>query len=541
MIIDAKFNKFIISFKYDPERVLAVKSLPERRYDKEKRFWVVPVAYKREVLAFGTANGFTFTTNAKNIIEDRSGTSVAATSPQEKAVVSAVQASLEAITPKLPDLNSIEVDVTIRDKTKKPFDHQVELVKLALHYRRCIIAADMGLGKTMTALIAAKNIGVDTIVVCPASLIDNWYRESEMVGIELKGVWSFGKMPEEWPGQYTLIADEAHAFQNEASKRGKKFLKLAEKAEAVLALTGTPIKNGRPINVMPLLIACRHETVKDKSFYQIHFCNARKTPWSKWDCNGAKNLTELHARTKDVIFRKTKEQCLNLPEKLRQRTRVEYADKTRYNEEMNELIRQFNIDVPDPMAMSRQQAMGFMMKARRLSSIQKVAGTCEIIDEILEEGGKVVVFTAFVDSAKMLAEQYKNQSILFTGATDVSIRQSLVDRFQQDPKIRVFVSTFGAGGVGITLTQSRNVILMDRTFVPADADQAESRCHRIGTTGTVVSTWVQIDDLDERIDKVIESKEENIELILEGKRKTVKRTSPESIAMAFLPSILNAR
>jgi hypothetical protein len=182
------------------------------------------------------------------------------------------------------------------------------------------------------------------------------------------------------------------------------------------------------------------------------------------------------------------------------------------------------------MAITRQQAMGFMMKARRLSSIQKVGGACGVIDEILEEGGKVVVFTAFLDSAKMLAEKYSDVSLLLIGETNVKLRQGLVDSFQKDPKKRVFVSTFGAGGVGITLTSSTNVVLVDRTFVPADAEQAESRVHRIGTTGTVVSSWLQLDELDE-----------NIELILEGKRKTVSRNSAESIALAFLPTIFGSQ
>lgn len=538
MLIDYKLNQFIVSFKYDPETVLAVKTLPERKYDKDRHIWIIPGVHKNEILKFGTNYDFTFTTSAKDALNGKQSSDK--NTPQENLVIESKVKTLEAITPELPDLLLINGDFSLPvESGKTPFPHQIEVAKLAMWRRKSIIKGDMGTGKTMAALLAARNIGNPNIVVCPASLIDNWKREADIVGVRLDGVWSYGKMPDEYPTPYTLLADEAHAFQNPSSQRGKKFLKLAKHADAVMSITGTPIKNGKPVNVMPLLMAAEHETVKDLSHYQIHYCNARKTPWSRWDCSGARNLTELHARTKDVMFGKKKEECLNLPEKIRQKVKVNVADQTKYHEEINELIRQFNIAIPDPMAMTRQQAVGFMMKARRLASIQKVAGACEVIDEILEQGGKVVVFTAFIDSAKMLAEKYSKQSLLLIGETNVGSRQGLVDRFQTDPTKRIFVSTFGAGGVGITLTVATNVILVDRTFVPADADQAESRLHRLGATGTVLCSWLQLDELDEKIDKILESKEENIELIMDGKRKTLNRNSAESIALAFMPSIFN--
>lgn len=531
-----------MSFKYDPDLVLAIKGLPERRYDPARKLWIIPESHKMDVLKFGSHYDFTFTSSAKAAIEKKANSVSKPSSMEDAQLDAAKMKTLEAITPKLPDLRTIDGDFSLPiESGKTPFAHQIEMAKLAIWRKKSIIAGDMGVGKSIASLLAARNIGNPIIVVCPASLIDNWKKEADYVGVKLKDVWSYGKMPDKYPAPFTLIADEAHAFQNPSSQRGKKFLKLAKEADAVMAVTGTPIKNGRPINLMPLLMACEHEIVKDPSYYQIHYCNARKTPWSRWDCNGARNLTELHARTKDVLFRKTKEQCLDLPPKIRQKVKVKVADETKYKAEIDRLIDQFNVEIPDPMAMTRQQAMGFMMKARRIASIGKVAGACEVIDEVLEQGRKVVVFTAFIDSAKMLAEKYKDKSLLLIGETNVSIRQNIVDKFQNDPVRRVFVATFGAGGVGITLTASTNAVLVDRTFVPADADQAESRCHRIGTTGTVICSWLQLDELDEKVDKIIESKEENIELILEGKRKTVNKNSAETIALAFMPTIFNRR
>jgi len=392
---------------------------------------------------------------------------------------------------------------------------------------------------TLCSLVAAKNLGHPVIVVCPATMIDNWKKEANIASVSLSGIWSYNKMPSEFQEPYTLIADEAHAFQNLHSQRTQKFLKLADKASAVFAITGTPMKNGRPINLMPLLMACKHETVKDKTYYQIHYCGAKRTRWSKWDCNGAKNLEELHARTKDVIFRKTKEECLDLPEKIRHKVKVNIADETRYKKEIDQIIEQLFIEVPDVSLITRQQAMGFMTRLRRLDSLQKIPGTCEIIDEILEQNHKVVIFTAFLDTAHIIAKKYNG--LILTGETPVSHRQGIIDEFQNNPAKMVFVSTFGTGGLGVTLTAATNVILIDRTFVPADAEQSEARVHRIGCKGTVLSQWIQLNELDEKIDRILEAKEENIELVLDGKRKTINKKSPEDIALAFIPTILNNR
>ncbi len=110
---------------------------------------------------------------------------------------------------------------------------------------------------------------------------------------------------------------------------------------------------------------------------------------------------------------------------------------------------------------------------------------------------------------------------LLTGETKVEVRQDIVDRFQAGES-KVFVGTIKAGGVGLTLTAASNVILVDRAWTPGDVEQAEDRCHRMGQQSAVFATWLQLGAIDEAIDNLILQKSERIELVLKGKRKTLR-------------------
>jgi len=134
------------------------------------------------------------------------------------------------------------------------FTHQREAVQLLIERKRVILAHDLGLGKTRSALMAAKGYELPVIVICPASLKINWLREAEAVQVLIK-VYSWAKLPQpREDDDYILIADEAQYAQTLRTKRTQGFLRLAEHARAVYALTGTPMKNG-PINLYPLLLA----------------------------------------------------------------------------------------------------------------------------------------------------------------------------------------------------------------------------------------------------------------------------------------------
>ena len=225
----------------------------------------------------------------------------------------------------------------------KLFQHQKDAVIDCIKLGRSIMAFDMGLGKTLISLIWAKSVCSSfydciTIVIVPCTLIQIWKREAEMLGfhviqnlpkndqnfnlntdnkIHMKdkvgpkiSINSWAKIPilKEVSTKYVLIADEAHAMQSITSIRTKNILSLClhRNCYGVILSTGTPMKNGRPSNILPLLIGIRHPVASNKIEFEKKYCNAKKTKFCIWDTSGASNLEDLRTAIGPYLLRKTK-------------------------------------------------------------------------------------------------------------------------------------------------------------------------------------------------------------------------------------------
>lgn len=393
---------------------------------------------------------------------------------------------------------------------------------------------------TVTALVAAKAyqkiLGIPVLVVCPASLQENWRREAEMVEIAIE-VFSWSKIPAALnTTEYVVIADEAHYAMNPKSQRTKSFQALAknDNCKASFLLTGTPMPNGRPINLFSLLSATNHELAQDKRSYETYFCAAKRTAFCPWDVTGAAHLDELHLKTKNVMLRRTKEECLDLPELSRS---MRLADVTGDSlKEWKQAYKDAQIEYEENRGMGNGEALVLMGRLRKAASKAKIESAIELAEEVLQQGQSVIVFTDFLETAKALSQVLGGE--MLTGETPVADRQGMVDRFQGGVS-RVFVSTSGAGGVGITLTRSQTVIMVDRPWRPGDAEQCEARAHRISQKSAVTSIWLQWSEIDFKVDEILEQKQERIDLVLQGKRKTLRGIkSPMDAAKELLQSVL---
>ena len=437
-------------------------------------------------------------------------------------------------------------------------NYQKEAVKWLIHRHRGgiypggILADDMGLGKTIEALFAAKLLHRGAqyhhiFVICPVSLIENWQREAERVGVKIE-IFSnhYRKIPQplkQSHQKYIAIADEAHYFQNPKSARTKKIKELVEHENCLASwlLTGTPIKNGSPINLFPLLEMCQHKLVENKNHYIDRYCAPVHRQYGKqsfWDITGAAHLDELSAETKDVILRRTKKECLaELPDKMRlyKAIELESKDKKAYQKKFKELLADYHRRVKLGEVDGAAEALVTLNYMRKLNSEYKVPTAIALVEELLEQGQQVVVFTEFVESAKALYAEFKQISELLTG--DTKDRQGAVDRFQ-DGESKVFVGTIKAGGVGITLTAASNVILVDRPWTPGDAEQAEDRCYRLGQQNAVFVNWLRLGMVDESIDNLLTEKQRNIDLVLAGKNEAQTKTkSAKEFAEELLESL----
>jgi SNF2 family DNA or RNA helicase len=461
------------------------------------------------------------------------------------------------------------------------YSHQKHAILRALRLRRCILALDMGLGKTLIGCVWAKafikTMQLHVVVICPVSLQEEWKRSMEqatgltvqdLAGTSKKNraksssesanaasvsVHSWSKIPsdiEENYGDYVVIADEAHSMQSMQAARTKETLKLMSGTlcEGVLLLTGTPMKNGKPSNLFPLLRAVQHPLGRHQKAYEAHFCAGHEVNFGRgrvWQATGASNLDQLRKLSKTHMLHLTKETCLkDLPPLDRVFVKVPVSSRRvmQHTQALQELARIYN--ARGSGAVQNDAILGAVQKLRMVGSLAKVEATVEQAKGILQDEAAVVVFTSFQQVAKNVYHQLREagwEGELLTGETPAKKRQSMVDRFQQGIS-PVFCCTFGAGGVGLTLTAAHTVIFCDRPWTPGDALQAEDRVRRIGQTKPVKSLWIRAFDIDEQIDEMIEQKKQtSAAVLMDGDGSTAERQSaPRLSIFQMLKSILPA-
>jgi SNF2 family DNA or RNA helicase len=420
--------------------------------------------------------------------------------------------------------------------------HQKVGVLKALQMRRCILAFDMGLGKTLIACVWAKAFkavfqNLKIFVISPVSLKKEWEKTAiEATGLKCEPdlgkksspdshdsldmrISTWAKIPLRVPpsaDHFIVICDEAHHLQNMESARTKDALKLMsnDRCVGVLLLTGTPMKNGKPCNLFPLLRAVRHPFGDDQKLYEVFFCNGRQKNFNGrivWDANGSMNLPLLNKHISSHVFHKTKDECLkDLPPKEREFKVVPVSSRyqVQHNRALSDLANICKaIDEGKYGNDPGQEAMlGAFGRLRQIAAYAKIDAAVALTQSILEVEPSIVIFTYFVNVAKEVQKKLELsgwKSELLTGES--KNRQEMVENFQNGLS-PIFIATFGAGGVGLTLTAARTIILMDRPWTPGDALQAEDRVRRIGQTKPVKSIWMRAFEVDEQIDNLIEQK-----------------------------------
>ncbi|MBF2057570.1 MAG: DEAD/DEAH box helicase [Cyanobacterium sp. T60_A2020_053] len=543
-------DKIAVIFPYDPNLVKLVKSIsPRGKFNGQDKNWYFSHSACLALVKTFTPHDFNIDPNLEGLIAYQQAEELERQKEEIRKQKEAEQEAQQTANKLFSFINQIDLDKPLANGWTL-FQHQKEGIKWLLSrqkkgiLRGGILADHMGLGKTIQTLIAGKHLSehynnCPIFVICPASLRDNWAKEAEMVGIKIE-TFSWAKLPQPLEKEYIIIADEAHYAQNTKSKRTQSLLALAnnENCIATWLLTGTPLKNGQPSNLFPLLLACNHDLAKDKTEYELRYCNGQKGWGGSWDISGASHLDELAQKTEDVILRRTKKQCLDLPPKIRTNKQCLLPTKLNkeYLSEIDYYIADYQRRVIEGEVSENAEALVTVNILRKTGSKYKVDTTLELAQELLEEGEQVVIFTEFRDSALQLHDKLGGELLL--GDTPQGDRQAIVDCFQSGQS-KVFVGSIKAGGVGITLTASSSVILHDRPWTPGDAEQAEDRCNRIGQQNTVNSYWIQLGQIDQLIDSTLSQKQERIDLVLKGKRKTLRGIKSTSDLAKELISLLS--
>ncbi len=293
-----------------------------------------------------------------------------------------------------------------------------------------------------------------------------------------------------------ILVSNCHAVKHKESIRTKLVNDFTKGAKRLWLLTGTPITN-RPIDLYNLLSLCNHRLARNWVGFVIRYC-AGKQFYGKggrkiWDTKGASYMDELRENTQDVILRRRKEDVLDLPEKIIQPIYLPLRNKLEYQK----IVGEYQSWAEHQTTVNLAMHLAELVKLRQFLAMSKIESTIEIAENTIEEGKKVVIFTNFTEPLLQMFYHFGNRAVIHHGPMTKANREESIERFQNDPEVKVFIGNIVSAGIGITLTAGALVIFNDLSWLPADHLQAQDRCYRVGTT-KIVNVYYNI--IDESLD-----------------------------------------
>jgi len=336
-------------------------------------------------------------------------------------------------------------------------------------------------------------------------------------------------------GDIGMIAlDEVHKNTSPSSKQGKCLIHMKEgTADSAMwiPITGTPIVN-KPTDVyLPLKLVGGH-TFSNYYFWCQKFCVYGG--YGDKEIVAYKNIPSLKSMLQGNMIRRLKSEVLDLPPKIRY---VEYVENTKYQSRLyekivNEILTNEDGDVKNYNPMTKLLGLRQVNGAPEivdttlkfddsyLSKNAKLHRLLELLDEAVDRGEKVVIFSNWIEPLRMLytfiSPKYK--TCCFIGSMSSELREKHKRVFQTNPEYKVLLGTVGAAGTSNTFTAASTVIFYDEPWTPADKIQAEDRCHRIGTKqSTTIITLMTKDTVDERVHDILYKKEGISNFIVDNK------------------------
>ena len=402
-------------------------------------------------------------------------------------------------------------------------------LKMLSHYGLSgILADDMGIGKTVQAISILAGLSKNSLslVVCPKTLLFNWEREINKFYPHLPyyvydkvGAFSMKDIKKpaviivsystlcidigffrEFEFDYAIL-DEAQYIKNRKSRRSIAVKKL--KAKNKLCLTGTPIENSL-----------------DDIFSQFEFLIPHYLPLAfrqQKDLEESEKNQYLKKLVTPFILRRTKSQVLDqLPRKTEQLISVPLSKKQRefYELELHRIKNQLHWQIDHKQKPNAINILASITKLRQIANHPALidptladveSGKLNVLLEIVEKaqrsGRKIIIFSQFVKMLKIIEKELsklKSDYLYMDGTT--KNRKQLIDRFNNDSRIRLFLASLKVGGVGINLTSADTVILTDPWWNPAVENQAIGRIHRLGQQKkSIIYRLISQDSIEQKI------------------------------------------
>ena len=465
------------------------------------------------------------------------------------------------VTPEIP----VEIQAELRPYQKEGFHF---LAYLSTNRFGGILADDMGLGKTLQTLtwIAwlrgqyAKPGPI--LVVCPKSVADNWRSETARFLPSVRPrVWSSDDM-KSLPSQtgsadlhiinynqlrsigeklrtefLAVVLDEGQYIKNPGSVTALIATRIEAKNRVLLS--GTPIEN-KLMDLWSLMAFAMPGILGNRGDFQKLF-DAKEDPLCR---------RRLAARVRPFLLRRTKMQVAkDLPERIEEDLlcELEGEQKTLYKAELKRAQQMLlGISTASQLNKNRFNLLTSLLRLRQIcchpklvkedskAESTKVEALMETLDPIMEEGGKVIVFSQFVEMLSIIKKAIAERNWpTYYLAGDTENRGELVQQFQEHSGEAVFLISLKAGGFGLNLTAASYVVLFDPWWNPAVENQAIDRAHRIGQQQTVIAYRLLIkNSVEEKIRALQRSKSQLAEDVL-GEDKFAQSLTLDDLRYLF--------
>ncbi len=441
---------------------------------------------------------------------------------------------------------------------------------------------------------AGQAASLPSLVVAPRSVVFNWADEAQRFTPELRVLAYAGAERTEWQGRFGefdlivtsygllrrdidllreqpfdyAVLDEAQAIKNPGSQSAKAARLLD--ARHRLALTGTPVENHLGdlwsifefLNPGMLGASSRFNELVRMSQSKRQRLRPAATGGGAdaAQAGGHRDtLQQIAAALRPFVLRRTKKQVLaDLPEKTEQTIacEMEPAQRRVYDELRDyyraHLFRQIDATGPAkpadaPGVLGGGNAFVVLEALLRLRQVAchpalvdpkradepsaKLEALIEQLEEVVEEGHKALVFSQFTSMLAIVRRRLDQQNIPYAyldGQT--RDRRQVVERFQTDPAVPVFLISLKAGGFGLNLTAAEYVFILDPWWNPAVEQQAIDRTHRIGQTRKVFAyRLICRDTVEQRIIELQQRKRELADAIIDGQDNLLRSLTRDDL------------
>ena len=425
------------------------------------------------------------------------------------------------------------------------------------------LADDMGLGKTLQAIALLSNLHEEkkkkSMVIMPKSLIYNWENEIKKFAPKLKvGVYyginrdfsslkkvdviltTYGTIRNDIENLLEnkfdlLILDESQNIKNINSQTTKAVLLLNAKKR--VALSGTPIEN----NLLELYSLFRF--LNPEMFGSVQrFTNSYILPIQKY--SDISTIEELKKKIYPFLLRRVKKEVLeDLPDKIEKLVYVDmndehrrfYEERRRYYYSLLEknTSSQGNFDkffVLQAINELRHIVSSPELETKKIISSKKEV-LIENVIEAIENNHKVLVFVNYLSSIESICDSLKENKIKYLKMTgQTKDRQTLVDKFQNDSRYKVFVMTLKTGGVGLNLVSADTIFIYDPWWNTTVENQAIDRAYRLGQDKTVFAyKMIMRNTIEEKILKLQEIKNKLLDDLISEDNLSTKNLSKNDI------------